>query len=69
MAKCWDSTVGASILPIPNVSTREDIANAVRQQVTRFRHGAANAETDGIQRLPHSWQRVVTAAGDYFEGL
>ncbi|GFU68007.1 uncharacterized protein TNCV_2823501 [Trichonephila clavipes] len=38
----------------------EDIANAVRQQVTRFTHGAANAEADGIQCLPHSWQRVVT---------
>lgn len=50
-------------------ATREDIANAVRQQVTRFTHGAANAEADGIQRLPHRWQRVVTVAGDYFEGL
>ncbi len=49
--------------------TREDIANAVRQQVTRFRHGAANTEADGIQCLPHRWQRVVTVPGDYFEGL
>ncbi|GFU75734.1 uncharacterized protein TNCV_1651941 [Trichonephila clavipes] len=49
-------------------ATREDIANAVLQQVTRLTHGAANAETDGIQRLPHRWQRVVTVAGDYIEG-
>ncbi|GFU01806.1 uncharacterized protein TNCV_1523121 [Trichonephila clavipes] len=46
-------------------ATREDIANTVRQQVTRFTHGAA----DGIQRLPHRWQRLVTVAGDYIEGL
>ncbi|GFY35755.1 uncharacterized protein TNCV_4841321 [Trichonephila clavipes] len=46
-------------------TTREDIANAVRQQVTRFTHGAENAEADDIQRLPHRWQRVVTVAGDY----
>ncbi|GFR29430.1 uncharacterized protein TNCT_458041 [Trichonephila clavata] len=50
-------------------ATREDIANAVCQHVTRFTHGAANAEADGIQRLPHRWQRVVTVAGDYIEGL
>ncbi len=50
-------------------ATRKDIANAVCQQMTRFRHGAVNAEADGIQRLPHHWQRVVTVAGDYFEGL
>ncbi len=55
--------------PSPTFATREDIANAVRQQVTRFRHGAANVEADGIQRLPHSWQRVAAVAGDYFEGL
>ncbi|GFU10160.1 histone-lysine N-methyltransferase SETMAR [Trichonephila clavipes] len=34
-------------------ATREDIANAVRQHVTRFKEGAENAETDGIQCLPH----------------
>ncbi|GFX96108.1 uncharacterized protein TNCV_2289981 [Trichonephila clavipes] len=50
-------------------ATRKDIANAVRQNVTRFTHGAANAEADGIQRLSHRWQRVVTVAGDYIEGL
>ncbi|GFS99759.1 hypothetical protein TNCV_1095691 [Trichonephila clavipes] len=49
-------------------ATRENIANAVRQQVTRFTHGAANAETDGIQRLQHRWHRVVIA-GDYIERL
>ncbi|GFS57526.1 uncharacterized protein TNCV_1401891 [Trichonephila clavipes] len=36
-------------------ATREDIANAVRLQVTRFTHGAANAETEDIQRLLHCW--------------
>ncbi|GFS59975.1 uncharacterized protein TNCV_3957671 [Trichonephila clavipes] len=46
-------------------ATREDIANAVRQQVTLFTHSAANAEADGIQCLPHRWQRVVSVAGDY----
>ncbi|GFU47653.1 uncharacterized protein TNCV_3878451 [Trichonephila clavipes] len=50
-------------------ATREDIADDVHQQVTRFTHGAANAEVDGIQRLPHRWQRVVTVAGDYIESL
>ncbi|GFR13226.1 histone-lysine N-methyltransferase SETMAR [Trichonephila clavata] len=48
--------------PIPKITepihgrwfaTREDIANTVRQQVLRFTHGVANAEADGIQRLPH----------------
>ncbi|GFX33085.1 hypothetical protein TNCV_5042531 [Trichonephila clavipes] len=29
--------------------------------MTRFTHGAANA--DGIQRLSHRWQRVGTVAG------
>ncbi|GFW69990.1 hypothetical protein TNCV_1404431 [Trichonephila clavipes] len=29
------------------------------QQVTRYTHGAANAEADGIQRLPHRWKRVI----------
>ena len=37
------------------------------RQMTRFTHGAANPEADGIQRLPHRWQRVVTVAGDYIE--
>ncbi|GFX06010.1 hypothetical protein TNCV_760461 [Trichonephila clavipes] len=41
-------------------ATREDIANAVRQQVIRFTHGAANAKADGIQRFPHHALRVVT---------
>ncbi|GFS92737.1 uncharacterized protein TNCV_1161551 [Trichonephila clavipes] len=50
-------------------ATREDIANAVRQQVIRFTHGTANTEADGIQLLPHRWQRVVTVTGDYVEGL
>ncbi|GFT86763.1 mariner Mos1 transposase [Trichonephila clavipes] len=50
-------------------ATREDIADAVRQQVTQFTHGAANAEVEGIQCLPHRWQRGVTTAGDYIEDL
>ncbi|PSN43469.1 hypothetical protein C0J52_03210 [Blattella germanica] len=45
-------------------ATQEDIDDAVCQQMTRFTHGAANAETAGIQRLLHRWQRVVTVAGD-----
>ena len=36
-------------------ATLENIANTVHQQVTRFTHGVANAEADGIQHLPHSW--------------
>ncbi|GFY33462.1 uncharacterized protein TNCV_2227311 [Trichonephila clavipes] len=48
---------------------RADIANAVSQQVIRFTHGAGNAEADGIQRLPHRWQRVMTVARDFIEGL
>ncbi|GFT14457.1 uncharacterized protein TNCV_4004271 [Trichonephila clavipes] len=50
-------------------ATREDIANAMHQQVTLFTHGAANTEADSIQCLPHCWHRVVTVAGDYIEGL
>ncbi|GFU69070.1 uncharacterized protein TNCV_4457971 [Trichonephila clavipes] len=50
------------------LATREDIANAVREQVTQFTHDSVNAEADGIQCLPHCWQRVVTVAGDYIEG-
>ncbi|GFV04030.1 uncharacterized protein TNCV_916541 [Trichonephila clavipes] len=38
-------------------ATRKDIANAMRQQVTQFTNGAEKAEADGIQRLPHRWQR------------
>ncbi|GFV59099.1 hypothetical protein TNCV_649881 [Trichonephila clavipes] len=49
-------------------ATREDIATAVHQQVIRFTHGIANAETDGIQ-LQNRWQRVVAVAGDYIGGL
>ncbi|GFV40873.1 uncharacterized protein TNCV_1637571 [Trichonephila clavipes] len=49
--------------------TREDIANALRQQVTQFTHGAANAEVDGIQCLPHHWQHMMTVTRDYIEGL
>ncbi|GFX82280.1 uncharacterized protein TNCV_972921 [Trichonephila clavipes] len=44
------------------LATREDIAKAVRQQVTRFTHGAANGEADVVQRLLLRWQRVVTVA-------
>ncbi|GFQ82429.1 HTH_48 domain-containing protein [Trichonephila clavata] len=51
------------------VGKRQGLCQPVRQQVTRFTHGAANAETDGIQRLPHRWQLVVTLAGAYIEGL
>ncbi|GFV89094.1 uncharacterized protein TNCV_4912931 [Trichonephila clavipes] len=50
-------------------ATREDIANAMRQQVTRLTYGVPNAESGGIQCLPHRWQRVVIVAGDYIEGL
>ncbi|GFU96361.1 uncharacterized protein TNCV_89381 [Trichonephila clavipes] len=50
-------------------ATREDFANIVRQQVTRFTHGAANAEAGGIHCLPHCWQRVVIVAVEYIEGL
>ncbi|GFQ66364.1 histone-lysine N-methyltransferase SETMAR [Trichonephila clavata] len=49
-------------------ATLQDISNAVRQQVTRFTHGVANAEANGIQHLSHRWQRVVTVAGDYIKG-
>ncbi|GFU99181.1 uncharacterized protein TNCV_1228951 [Trichonephila clavipes] len=50
-------------------ATREDIANAVHQQVTQFTHDAANAEAGGIQCLRHRWQHVVTVAGDYIKEL
>ncbi|PRD28601.1 UNVERIFIED_CONTAM: hypothetical protein NCL1_31875 [Trichonephila clavipes] len=50
-------------------ATREEIANAVRQQVTRFPHDATNAEADGIPCLPYSRQNVVKVAGDYIKGL
>ncbi|GFQ88670.1 histone-lysine N-methyltransferase SETMAR [Trichonephila clavata] len=44
-------------------ATREDIANSVRQQATRFTYGGANAEADGIQRLPHRWKSGVIVEG------
>ncbi|GFX71354.1 uncharacterized protein TNCV_2453651 [Trichonephila clavipes] len=50
-------------------ATQEDIANAVCQQVSRFKHDVANAMAGSIQRLPHCWQRVVTVAGDCIGGL
>ncbi|GFX53062.1 histone-lysine N-methyltransferase SETMAR [Trichonephila clavipes] len=50
-------------------ATREYNANAARQQVTRLTLGVVNAEADGIQHLRHRWQRVVTVAGNYIEGL
>ncbi|GFY09150.1 hypothetical protein TNCV_4663411 [Trichonephila clavipes] len=46
-------------------TTEEDIANAVRQKLTRFTYG----EADGIQRLQHRWQSGATVAGDYIERL
>ncbi|GFW19966.1 uncharacterized protein TNCV_866721 [Trichonephila clavipes] len=46
-------------------ATREDIANAVRKQVTRFTHGAANAEADGIRPPP----TLLAACGDSSRGL
>ena len=39
-------------------TTQEDISIAVRQQMTRFTHGAAN----GIHRLSYRWQLEVTVA-------
>ncbi|GFR09463.1 hypothetical protein TNCT_586951 [Trichonephila clavata] len=45
------------------IKSQRSGSNTVRQQVNRFAHGAANAEADGIQRLPHRWQSVVTLAG------
>ncbi|GFV77993.1 uncharacterized protein TNCV_1471 [Trichonephila clavipes] len=50
-------------------ATREDITNAVRQQVSRFPYGAANAEAGGIQHLPLRWQRAMIVAEDYIEGI
>ncbi|GFX82563.1 hypothetical protein TNCV_2167111 [Trichonephila clavipes] len=51
------------------LATRGDIAEAVHQQITRFAHGAVNAEADAIQRLPQRWKRVVTVAGYYVKCL
>ncbi|GFT32271.1 uncharacterized protein TNCV_1035311 [Trichonephila clavipes] len=71
-------TLIPDFLPIPKIkepirgrrfATREDIVNTVCQQVTLFTHVVANAEADGIQSLPHHWQRVVPVVGDYIEGL
>ncbi|GFV70869.1 HTH_48 domain-containing protein [Trichonephila clavipes] len=45
------------------------VSTCYEQRSSRFTHGAVNAEADGIQRLPHRWQCVVTVAGDYIEGL
>ncbi|GFT13012.1 HTH_48 domain-containing protein [Trichonephila clavipes] len=45
------------------------VSTCDEQSSGRFTHGAANAEADGIQRLPHRWQCVVIVAGDYTEGL
>ncbi|GFV53809.1 HTH_48 domain-containing protein [Trichonephila clavipes] len=45
------------------------VSTCDEQRSGRFTHGAVNAEADGIQRLPHRWQCVVTVAEDYIEGL
>ncbi|GFV46134.1 HTH_48 domain-containing protein [Trichonephila clavipes] len=45
------------------------VSTCDEQRSGRFPHGAANAEADGIQSLPHRWQCMVTVAGDYIEGL
>ncbi|GFV65539.1 HTH_48 domain-containing protein [Trichonephila clavipes] len=45
------------------------VSTCDEQRSERFTHGAANAEADGIQSLPHCWQCVVTVAGYYIDGL
>ncbi|GFU66560.1 uncharacterized protein TNCV_4357161 [Trichonephila clavipes] len=49
------------------IATQENITNVVRQQANQFTHATANA--NGVQCLPHRWQRVATVAGDYIADL
>ncbi|GFV14075.1 hypothetical protein TNCV_525511 [Trichonephila clavipes] len=65
----WKDQIEQEPIRGSRFATREDTANAGRQQETRFTHGAAIAEADGIQRLPRRWQHVVIVAGDYIEGV
>lgn len=46
-------------------ANREDILTAFRREVA---HIDASRTADGIQRLPHRWERCMEALGDYFEG-
>ncbi|GFT70422.1 HTH_48 domain-containing protein [Trichonephila clavipes] len=45
------------------------VSTCDEQRSGQFTHDAANAEADGIQRLPHRWQCMVTVAGNYIEAL
>ncbi|GFT58729.1 transposable element Tcb2 transposase [Trichonephila clavipes] len=44
------------------------VSTCDEQRSGRLTHVATNAEADGIQRLPHRWQCVVTVAEDYIKG-
>lgn len=46
-------------------ANREDILTVHRREVACI---DALHTADGIQRLPHRWQRCVDALWDYFEG-
>ncbi|GFW19716.1 HTH_48 domain-containing protein [Trichonephila clavipes] len=67
--------LGDNALPYSTVARwvgkfqQERVSTCDEQRSGRFTHGAANAEADGIQCLPHRWQCVVIVAGDYIEGL
>ena len=48
---------------VSQASCRIDVTRL--ENILKFTHG----EVDGIQRVPHRWQRTVDALRDYFEIL
>ena len=59
-------TVARWVETFKRFANKEDIVTAFRREVS---HGSDTHAANGIQHLPHRWQRTVDTLGDYFEGL
>ena len=47
-------------------ANKQDILTAFQREVS---HVSNTHAANGIQRLPHCWQRTAETLGDYFEGV
>ncbi|PSN39634.1 hypothetical protein C0J52_27943 [Blattella germanica] len=47
-------------------NTREAIIHAVGRSIRSINR---NGRADGVRRLPNIWQKVISNAGDYIEGV
>lgn len=47
-------------------NTREAIIHAVGRSIRNINR---NGRADGVRRLPNIWQKVISNAGDYIEGV